>query len=140
MPRAVACGVLLGLGLAAAGRAAELTLSISNIPAGGGELMIQVLGSQAAFDGEAAPSASLILPAISPAIAFSTTAIEPGEYGVRVMHDRNGNRKLDSNLVGIPTEPWGFSNNASGSFGPPGWEAVRFELDGDLTQDIRLNQ
>ena len=131
--------VLLVLGLASGTRAAELTLRISNIPEGGGQIMIQVLGSQAAFDDDEPPAASLILPASSNAIEISTTAIAPGSYGVRVMHDQNGNGELDGNLVGMPKEPWGFSNNASGSFGPPTWEAVRFELDGDLTQDIRLN-
>jgi uncharacterized protein (DUF2141 family) len=134
----VAASLLLSL--AGLSQAAELTLRISNIPDGGGQLMIQVLGSQAAFDGDEPASASLVLPATAPAIDVSTTALRPGTYGVRVMHDQNGNGEMDSNLVGMPTEPWGFSNNASGSFGPPKWQGVRFELDGDLTQEIRLNQ
>ena len=54
------------------------------------------------------------------------------------MHDVNGNDALDSNIVGMPTEPYGFSNNAQGSFGPPAWQDARFALDGDLTQVIRL--
>ena len=29
--------------------------------------------------------------------------VPPGPYGVSVMHDRNANGKLDSNIVGIPT-------------------------------------
>lgn len=130
---------LLTLGLATTVHGAELTLRISNIPDGGGRIMIQVLGSQAAFDDREAPTASIILPASRDTLEVSTTALTPGTYGVRVMHDRNGNDELDGNLVGMPTEPWGFSNNAGGTFGPPGWEAVRFELDGDLVQEIRLN-
>lgn len=138
MPRAL-LATLLALGLAAGGHSVELTLRISNIPEGGGRIMIQVLGSQAAFDDEEAPVASMILPASGPQLEVSTTALVPGTYGVRIMHDRNGNGELDGNLVGMPTEPWGFSNNAGGTFGPPKWDAVRFELSGNLIQDIRLN-
>ena len=56
------------------------------------------------------------------------------------MQDLNGNDELDSNLVGMPREPWAFSNNAAGRFGPPKWKDVRFEMgDSDVTQSIRLN-
>jgi uncharacterized protein (DUF2141 family) len=72
-------------------------------------------------------------------VEFSTTALPAGTYALRVMHDRNGNQTLDSNLVGMPTEPWGFSNNAAGSFGPPGWDDARFELGDDQRQTITLN-
>ncbi len=37
-------------------------------------------------------------------------------------HDRNDNGKLDKNALGIPTEPYGFSNNPRGMFGPPSFE------------------
>ena len=42
-------------------------------------------------------------------------------------------------FVGMPTEAWGFSNNAVGRFGPPDWEQVSFQVDGDVQQSIRLN-
>ncbi len=37
--------------------------------------------------------------------------LQPGTYAVRLMHDENDNGKLDRNLVGMPTEGYGFSNN-----------------------------
>lgn len=126
------------LGAAPAG-AAELTVHIENIPEGGGALMIQIVDSEAAFRDQAPPVASLILPASAPALVFSTTALAAGSYAVRVMHDQNGNQQLDSNLVGMPTEPWGFSNDAAGTFGPPGWADARFELDDGHVQTITLN-
>ena len=51
-----------------------------------------------------------------------------GEYAVRVYHDANGNDKLDTNILGIPKEPYGFSNNAHSTFGPAKWEKAKFEL------------
>jgi len=55
------------------------------------------------------------------------------------MHDLNGNGELDTNFVGLPQEPYGFSNNATANFGPPKWNDIRFQLDGNNQQIIDLN-
>jgi len=49
-----------------------------------------------------------------------------GEYAVRVFHDENRNGKIDTNFLGIPDEDYGYSNDASGWFGPPSWEKAKF--------------
>ena len=54
-----------------------------------------------------------------------------GEYAVKVFHDENDNNELDSNFMGVPKEPYGFSNDARGTFGPASWEDARFEIDQD---------
>ena len=41
-----------------------------------------------------------------------------GEYAVKLIHDENGNGKMDTNFLGIPNEDYAFSNNARGTFGP----------------------
>lgn len=51
-----------------------------------------------------------------------------GEYGLAVYHDENGNGKLDRNFVGMPREPYGFSNNARRAVGAPAWEKARFTV------------
>ena len=35
---------------------------------------------------------------------------------------------FDTNFLGIPTENYGFSNNARGLFGPPNWEDAKFKF------------
>lgn len=119
--------------------AAELTISIANIEDQEGHLMIAVLASESAFNGESPATLSVLLPVNTTQVSFSTDALVPGEYAARVMHDQNGNGEMDSNLVGMPTEPWGFSNNAIGNFGPPAWNDVRFTLDEATTISIDLN-
>lgn len=52
--------------------------------------------------------------------------VPPGPYAISVMHDENQNNELDSNLIGIPKEGFGFSNNAMGAFGPPSFEKASF--------------
>lgn len=40
-------------------------------------------------------------------------------YAVAVFHDLNGNKKMDKNMFGLPTEPYAFGNNSMGFMGPP---------------------
>lgn len=62
-----------------------------------------------------------------------------GDYAISLLHDANGNNKMDFNVMGIPTEAYGFSNNASGTFGPPKFEAARFTVKGDTVHRISIN-
>jgi uncharacterized protein (DUF2141 family) len=62
---------------------------------------------------------------------IALTNIKPGKYGIRYFHDENMNGTMDTNLVGKPTEGYGFSNNVIGKFGPPPFVKWLFELTGD---------
>ena len=50
--------------------------------------------------------------------------VKPGTYAIAVFHDVNGNGKLDRSFIGLPNEPYGFSNDV-GRRGPPNFEAAR---------------
>jgi uncharacterized protein (DUF2141 family) len=66
--------------------------------------------------------------------------IPPGTYALAVIHDDNMNGKLDTNWLGIPTEGYGFSNDAKGVLGPPSFSAASFPYDGqDLEMRISLH-
>ena len=56
--------------------------------------------------------------------------IPPGTYAIAVVHDENMNGKLDTNLLGIPREGYGFSNDAKAFLGPPLFPAASFVYDG----------
>lgn len=55
--------------------------------------------------------------------------LPPGDYAIAVIHDENGNRKLDT-FIGVPREGFGFSRNPPVGFGPPRFAAARFTLGG----------
>lgn len=61
-----------------------------------------------------------------------------GRYAISAFHDLNSNNKLDKNMVGLPTEKYGFSNNARGTFGPPSLNDQLFGLHDHLTTSITL--
>ena len=51
-----------------------------------------------------------------------------GDYSVAIYQDLNNDKELNTNLVGIPKEPYGFSNNVMGAFGPPSFEAAKVQF------------
>ncbi len=80
-------------------------------------------------DPERVVGAAVRVSALSDA-AVVFTHLAPGYYALVVFQDVNANGKLDKNAWGVPTEPYGFSNNAQGILGPPGFEDAKFWFDG----------
>ena len=55
--------------------------------------------------------------------------VAPGAYAIAVMHDENGDGKLDKNFFGVPTEGYGVSNNRTHALRNPSWDESRFVLE-----------
>jgi len=56
--------------------------------------------------------------------------IPPGTYALAVVHDENMNGKIDTGLLGVPLEGYGFSNDAIAWFSAPPFSAASFPYDG----------
>jgi uncharacterized protein (DUF2141 family) len=65
---------------------------------------------------------------------FTLPGLRHGDYALAVIHDENGNGRLDK-LAGIPREGFGFSRNPAIRFGPPGFKAARFALDAEVVSE-----
>lgn len=65
--------------------------------------------------------------------------LKKGEYAISIFHDENNNNKMDTRIFGIPKEPYGFSNNASGFMGPPKFEDAKFLVNSNKTIKIKVN-
>ena len=63
--------------------------------------------------------------------------LPPGDYALSVYHDEDGDGELDKGAFGIPTEAYGFSNDARGTTGPPGWGKSRFRFAGG-SEEVRV--
>ncbi len=64
--------------------------------------------------------------------------VRPGTYAVAVSHDLNGNRRTDTNFVGIPREDWGVSRGARPSLRAPRFDEASFTVAGDAPQQITV--
>ena len=70
--------------------------------------------------------------------AVSLGALAPGAYAIAIVHDENGNGKLDT-FAGIPREGVGFSRNPALRFGAPSFRSASFPIaGGPVEQDIRV--
>jgi uncharacterized protein (DUF2141 family) len=66
------------------------------------------------------------------------TVFKKGTYAINVIHDKNNNNKLDTNLFGIPKEGWGCSNDARGIMGAPKFKDKLFSVTTNKTITIHL--
>lgn len=46
-------------------------------------------------------------------------SVPAGSYAIAILHDENDDAKMNTNILGLPKEGYGFSNNVMGAFGPP---------------------
>ena len=62
-----------------------------------------------------------------------------GVYALSVFHDENMNEKLDKNIMGVPKEGYGASNNPKKKMGPPNFDETKFQLGvADQSVEIKL--
>ncbi len=100
-------------------------VSVTNIRAQQGFIMVALYDE--ANWGQT-PAARARVPVTSDDVNFTLTAPAPGRYAIRMFHDVNADGAMDANIIGIPTEPIGFSNNAPLQFGPPSFAAAAFDI------------
>lgn len=125
--RSTACLALALFAGAAAG--ADLTVRITDVKSGQGNIMIAVYDSAGSFLRR--PVRTARAAAVSGAVDVVIKDLPAGDYGIALFHDANNNGKMDSNAMGIPVEDHAFSNNAPGNMGPPSFEQVKFALPSD---------
>lgn len=105
----------------------SILINISNIRSNSGKVNVSLFAAADGFPSNSEKS-----------IAFQTVAIQNNQaiirfdnvafdtYAIACLHDENGNNKMDTNLVGIPKEGYGASNNAVNKFSAPKFEAAKF--------------
>jgi uncharacterized protein (DUF2141 family) len=70
--------------------------------------------------------------------SFAFEGVRPGTYAIAVVHDENGNNKMDL-AVFVPKEGFAFSRNPAISFGPPKFESAKFQVtDAGASQSMKM--
>jgi uncharacterized protein (DUF2141 family) len=118
--------------------ATELTVKVTDIRTFKGNVAIAVIDSETNWSPQGKPVAVQSVAATGSEVTFHFADLPPGAYALQVMHDENGNGKLDTNLLGVPTEGYGFSNNPQ-VMRRARFDEARFKLDGaSATLVVRL--
>ena len=87
-------------------------------------------------DGEG--SVTLRVPITGPNTNCSFLNVEPDTYAIAVVHDENGNGKLDKNFVGVPSEGYGVSNNKTYALSAPNWNESTFMLGANESKTLQV--
>ena len=100
----------------------SLEMEINNLQSNNGPVYIRILDQ----------SENPVIVGTSSVVNYSTKisfdSISPGKYAIQFFHDENENQKLDLNLIGIPKESYGSSNDVKPVLGPPKFEKMLFNL------------
>src|SRR5437764_9308992 len=119
---------------APAARAFDLTVEVRNARSDqgtvAGAVFVEANWRGTPLQGERQPAGAKVV--------FVYRNLPAGRYAVSVFHDENGNGKLDTNVVGMPTEPYGFSRDARALMGPPSFADAAFDLQADTTITVNL--
>ncbi len=77
--------------------------------------------------------ARIRVPAIAGETKLCIVVAKSGVYALALYHDRDGDTKLNKTWVGLPSEPFGVSNNPPFRLGPPRHKDAAFEVTGPST-------
>lgn len=124
------------LGSAQSALAADVTVTVKDIRRLQGHLLVSIFTGKENYHKNVPVTANRVKVTKSEeVITFSD--LPDGEYAVKLIHDDNDNNKLDTNILGIPKEGYGFSNNG-GAFGPPAYKEAKFTVKDKTAISITL--
>ncbi len=124
-----------GAGLAQAG---DLSIEIEGLRSDSGRVYVGVFSPTRGFDFP--QEEGMILGgwwlAEDRSVRVTWHGLPDGEYAVTAYHDENGNDQFDRNVLGLPTEGYGFSNDAPVFMGPPKFDDAAVTVSGDSVTSI----
>jgi uncharacterized protein (DUF2141 family) len=114
-----------------AGNAAEVVVRVSGLNEPLGQVGCSLFAGAAGFPMDNSSARNLWLPAEAKGVTCRFTDVPEGTYAVSIGHDLNGNKRVDTNFIGLPTEQWGVSNNARPTLRAPRFEEASFKVAAD---------
>ncbi len=121
----------LSVGMLSNPTTGELTVSVEGVRTIKGKIYMAVYNRADGFLKVENAVATKIAPVTGKRVLIRFRNLKPGYYAIATYHDKNNDGKMNKNLVGIPTEYYGFSRDARARFSAPSFEAARFYYKGN---------
>ena len=124
--------------LTAAAPPPTVEVSVTGLRSAKGQILVCLTPNRKAFP-DCSKDAGSVRMAVKAADAgnFAVHAPAAGTYAIAVVHDENGNNKLDKAIF-LPKEGFGFSRNPTITVGPPSFKSASFAVSGDMRQSIKM--
>ncbi len=128
--------------LVGSAQASEIVVAVHGVASDIGEIGCALFSEPKGFPLNTSSATMQWYPAHRSGVTCRFTGLNPGMYAVAVSQDLNGNHRTDTNWLGIPTEPWGVSNNVRPTLRAPrfGEAAVQLLADAKVTLNIEVSQ
>ena len=123
---AAAC-TTLAMAETAPAQPGALTVNVTGLHSTRGKLVACLWRSKPGFPDcdKSGAATRLAVPVGATSMALTFTNVAPGSYAVTVFHDEDGNGRMKRNLIGMPSEGVGASNNPGGM---PGFAKSLFRV------------
>lgn len=116
----------------------ELTIKISNIDKIKGEIKVGVFDTDTNFLKEGHAIKNYSIKVKNSTATLTITDLPKGEYAITMYHDQNSDNECNRNFIGIPKEPYAFSNNVKPKMSAPKYKDCKFTFSDDKTLNIKL--
>lgn len=111
-----------------AASATELVVRVTGVTAPTGRIGCSLFTGPAGFPMDTTGMRVVWLPADPKGVSCRFADVPSGAYAVAIVHDTNGNGRVDTNLVGLPTEQWGVSRNVRPALRAPRFDEASIRL------------
>lgn len=113
----------------------KLTVVVKNVELNKGSIVLAVFNNSDNFLKKPVAQRVIKVGSRTTELFFN---LPEGNYAIAVYHDVNDNRQLDKSWLGIPKEPYGFSNNFRPKFSAPEFDDCMFNIAGQTMITIIL--
>jgi uncharacterized protein (DUF2141 family) len=117
-------------------RAADLVVKVTGLGEPLGQVGCTLFASPAGFPMDDTGARVMWQPADAKGVVCRFSNVAEGSYAVSIGHDLNGNKKVDTNFLGLPTEQWGVSNNARPLMRAPRFDEAAFKVLADSKEVV----
>lgn len=120
-------------------KAGDLKVEITGLRSSGGFVLLSLFNQEDGFPSDANKAYRKDKKSITGnKVSFEYKNLPAGTYAIALLHDENGNLKMDTKFLGLPKEGYGFSRDPKLRFGPPAFKNASFEHTSDQTIAVSM--
>ena len=116
----------------------NLTVTVTNIASIKGHIHLGLFNNATNFPTPGKELKVIRFKVTAKNMKYTFKGLAPGDYALAIYHDENSDKKCNLNLIGIPTEHYGFSKNFKPFLSAPGFSDAKVNLSESLSILIKL--
>ena len=116
----------------------DLKITVTNIKSLKGNIEIGIFNNAKSFPEKGKEYRTYSKSVTKDSTVFILQDLIKGDYAIAIYHDINSDKKCNLNFMGIPIEPYGFSNNFKPRLSKPSFNNCKIKVDKDSAIMIKL--